>query len=113
VIGLKFQVYSFFALQIGKDREGLICLFFDVESSIYLSVLRNSHHTLLTRNRGEVLCERCRFFSGLDVDMLQLKKEKKKREKKKRKETVVFCMLLHMCSIWGCHRNLLSEMRTS
>ena len=76
--GLTFQMYSYFALQMGKDRAGLICLFFDVESSVFLSVLRNSHPTLLTRNRSKVLCEPCRrFFSGLDVDdMLQLKKKK-------------------------------------
>ena len=42
-------------------------------------------------------------FSGIDVDdMLQLRKKKQ-----------FFDMLLHMCSIWACHRNLLSTMRPS
>ena len=52
-------------------------------------------------------------FSGIDVDdMLQLRK---------RKQVgffvflffVFFYMLLHMCSIWACHRNLLSTVRPS
>ena len=43
-------------------------------------------------------------FSGIDVhDMLQLRKKKR----------IFFDMLLHMCSIWACHRNLLSTMRPS
>ena len=42
-------------------------------------------------------------FSGVDVDdMLQLRKMKQ-----------FFVMLLHMCSIWACHRNLLSTIRPS
>ena len=44
-------------------------------------------------------------FSGVDVDdMLQLRKKK---------QLLFFDMLLRMCSIWACHRNLLSTMRPS
>ena len=45
--------------------------------------------------------------SGIDVDdMLQLRKKK---------QLLFFDMLLHiyMCSIWACHRNLLSTVRPS
>ena len=53
MVGLEFQVLSSFALYIGKDQEGLICLPFDVGSSVglFLSVLRQSHPTLPTHNR--------------------------------------------------------------
>ena len=48
-------------------------------------------------------------FSGIDVDdMLQLRNKKKLKKKKKKMD-----MLLHMCSICACHRNLLSTMRPS
>ena len=44
-------------------------------------------------------------FSGIDADdMLQMGKKK---------QLLFFDMLLHMCSIWACHRNLLLTMRPS
>ena len=48
-------------------------------------------------------------LSGINVeDVLQLRKKKQFLF-----SLCVFYMLLHMCSIWACHRNLLSTMRPS
>ena len=69
----------------------------------FLSVLRHSHPTLLTRNRCEVLCERCRRVFWCRWWYVAVEKE----------ETAFLTCFCIMCSIWACHRNLLSTMRPS
>ena len=93
MVGLKLQVLSSFALYIGKDQEGLICLPSAV-GSLVVCIIDVRYYVSVVEE-----------FSGIDVDdMLQLRKKN---------QLLFFGMLLHMCSIWACHQNVLSTMSPS
>ena len=94
------QKYMILYFVAGSSRGCKSSVFF----VLFLSVLRHSRPTLLAQNRCEVLCEHCRRVVWYRCWWYVA-------AEKEGTDFLIFYKLLYMCSIWACHRNLLSTMR--